>query len=284
MTRVRVAFVTDANYAMPTAVAVRSLIENASRPEDLEIVVFCHDVPTEIRQRLLESWRPGEINVALADIDLDSFEGFPAREYFTVAVYARLIYHRLLPNDWDRVISLDSDMVIRGDLTDLYESDLDGRPLAAAREPYSPVVAWKQGVNGWKELGLSPHTPYFNAGMMVLDLTRWRLDNVGERAIAHGRRHADRLQQQEQECLNAVLAGDWTEVDQIWNLGPYWRLPARRIGRHKAVWEKGVIRHFVGIRKPWMPDCVNMENADEFYRYLDLTAWQGWRPEGGQDR
>jgi lipopolysaccharide biosynthesis glycosyltransferase len=183
-----------------------------------------------------------------------------------------------LPPEWSRVISLDADMIIRGDLTPLYETDLRQRPLAAAREPYSPVVSWKRGVNGWKELGLPPHAPYFNAGMMVLDLDRWRHDDIGEKAIEYGARHAGVIQQQEQECLNAILAGEWTEVEQIWNLGPYWRHPHRRVGRYETVWRDGVVRHYVGIYKPWLPECVDMEDAAEFYRYVDRTSWARWRP------
>ena len=182
------------------------------------------------------------------------------------------------------MISLDADMIIRGDLAALYETDLRGRPLAAAREPYSPVVSWKRGVNGWREIGLPPHAPYFNAGMMVLDLDRWRREAVGERAIEHAVRYAHLLQQQEQECLNAVLAGEWTEVEQIWNLGPYWRFPERRVGRYASVWEDGIVRHYVGIYKPWMAHCVDMEDADQFYHYLDQTSWKGWRPDQGEAR
>ncbi|WP_068899612.1 glycosyltransferase family 8 protein [Planomonospora sphaerica] len=284
MTTVRVAFVSDVNYVIPLAAAVRSVIDNAAAPEDLEIAVLCHDIPVDTKKALTESWRPGEIDVRLLDIDLTMFSRFPAREYFNSTVYARLIYHRLLPTEWDRVISLDSDMIVRGDLTALYETDLRGRPLAAAREPYSPVVSWKRGVNRWRELGLPPHAPYFNAGMMVLDLDRWRHDAVGERAIAHGARHADVIQQQEQECLNAILAGEWTEVEQIWNMGPYWRFPQRRVGRYRNVWREGRIRHFVGIYKPWMAECRDMEDADEFYQYVDRTAWKGWRPGLPADR
>ena len=61
-------------------------------------------------------------------------------------------------------------------------------------------------------------TPYFNSGVLVINLTRWRKENVGDRVIEYLRKYQPYVQLEDQEGLNAVLANDWGKLDPKWNL------------------------------------------------------------------
>lgn len=79
---------------------------------------------------------------------------------------ARLVLDKLLPNNLDRLLYLDSDIIVRGDLTELYTTDLGGAVLAAGIEP-TVDRAWR------KRLGIGGL--YYNSGVLVIDWQRWHV-------------------------------------------------------------------------------------------------------------
>ena len=136
------------------------------------------------------------------------------------------------------------------------------------------------GVAGWRALGLDREAPYFNAGVMVVNLALWRRDDIAGRALDYLHRFRRRVYFWDQEGLNAVLAGKWRELDAGWNRNPR-RAGAPR-GRDRppgdARDDSAWILHFCGNVKPWRDDGASAYQ-ELYYRYLDLTAWRGWRPE-----
>src|ERR1700754_1405959 len=99
---------------------------------------------------------------------------------------------------------MDVDTLVLGDLGELFTLDLGGRVLAAAIEPSDPTLGSPRGLEHHAEVGLPPDLPYFNAGVLVIDLDRWRADEVGVRAVEHVRRWApDRM---DQDALNVAVA------------------------------------------------------------------------------
>ena len=79
----------------------------------------------------------------------------------------RAAFTKILP--LDRVLSIDCDTIVRGDLTELWETDLHGRHVAMVREIYMSSYLGR---------------PYYNNGVCVMDLKRIREDGADERMIA----------------------------------------------------------------------------------------------------
>jgi lipopolysaccharide biosynthesis glycosyltransferase len=134
------------------------------------------------------------------------------------------------------------------------------------------------GLVNFRDLGIASNTKYFNAGVMLMNLKKWRQRNTADAVFAYLRQYQDIIRQEDQEGLNAVLFDDWRELDFSWN----WQIPWRgqRQGKASSDWSPETqlqrIVHFTTDEKPWIPGCDYIERQD-FFEYLDRTEWAGWR-------
>jgi lipopolysaccharide biosynthesis glycosyltransferase len=287
-TVIRIVVTTDERYAMPTAASVRSVLDSRASGDAFQIVVLGSDLSEQTRLRLLRSWTAAHCTVRFVPVDLDRFAGLPTRSAVgatvTTAVYARLLIGALLPADWRRVIYLDSDTITRTSLTDLWTTDLGDNPLGAVPDDYVPTVSSRYGLPTWRELGLRENLPYFNSGVLLIELDNWRHDRIGEQAV-HYLANARDIRLFDQDALNAVAAGRWYQLDAVWNVTGYWRKPDRRTGRYCTILDDARIRHFAGYGKPWDPvPLPGVPDNDLFFRSLTRTAWAPDAPEGGGSR
>lgn len=196
----------------------------------------------------------------------------------------RLRITELLPDDIDRLIFLDTDVVVRGPLVELWETDLDGALLGAVRDAMYPWAASPQCLE-WRELGVAPNTPYFNSGVMLIPLAHWRARGVGSRALELLGRHVFRYG--DQCALNAVAAGDWRVLPPHWNLQSG-HLPQDSLGwivetsedMERALSQPTVVHftRFFAQRKPWEGRST-AAHRDLWFEALDQTAWAGWRAD-----
>jgi lipopolysaccharide biosynthesis glycosyltransferase len=172
-----------------------------------------------------------------------------------------------------RAIWLDCDLVVTGDLARLWDMDLAGRYALAVQDHGVPFVSSPGGVSQYERFGLPADAGYFNAGVMLLDLDLLRRDEIPARAIEYLLQHRDTVVFWDQEALNAVLAGKWGALDPRWNhiANPRGALPGEG---PDGPW----IYHFAGNVKPWAYPTADPSHA-LYYRYLDQTAWAGWRPK-----
>jgi lipopolysaccharide biosynthesis glycosyltransferase len=133
------------------------------------------------------------------------------------------------------------------------EYDLKGKVLAATPNfgvPFQKEVATK--------LGFPIERPYFNAGIMVIDISRWKNEKIADRTIEFLQSNPEKLTYAEQCALNYVIAGDFAHLPPKWNLtrSP-WEIKADQQILHIAFEEMDAARknpsliHFVGPSKPW---------------------------------
>lgn len=284
---VRIVVTTDERYAMPTAACVRSVIDSRDTATGLHIAVLAANLSDHTHRRLLASWRAPGCVVTIVRADLSRFDSLPIRSaagvFVTSGVYARLLIGDSLPDDWRRVIYLDSDTITRFPLNDLWNIDLRGKVLGAVRDDYVPTISSPYGVPRWHELGLNADLPYFNSGVMVVDLESWRKHDIGEQAVDYLSRHPAEIQLFDQDALNAVVAGRWLELDTVWNVTGYWRKPERRTERHRTILDDTRIRHFAGYGKPWdLNPLPGVTDNDLFFRSLARTEWADALQRGGE--
>lgn len=181
--------------------------------------------------------------------------------------YFRLLLGEVLRAP-ERAIYLDADTVVNGDLGELWRRDLGGATAAAVVD-YLPRS--RDAVANWRELGLDGDAPYYNTGVLLVNLDAWRSEDVGARAFACCRDNADhllaqgRFAQHDQYGLNVILRGRWHTLGSLWN------------GGSELVECPAHIVHYLGNGKPHDPRC-RPRFRDLFHAHLDATAWAGWRP------
>jgi lipopolysaccharide biosynthesis glycosyltransferase len=270
-----VALGADERYSVPLAVAVRSLLDNAFDPRRLEIWILDGGLSPRTVERLWRSWEPTQARLSIVSADLDRLEGLPRMgSRLSSATYLRLFMPEML-TERDRGIYLDADTLVLSDLGELWKVELQEQPIAAVQEAYVPYVSSDNGLMNWRDLGLEPDAKYFNPGVMILDLARWREENITLKVIRYLTSQTEFVRWHDQDALNAVLAGRWRELDRVWNVTPYWDRPEHRLGSNVDILQRVRILHFLSDAKPWLPGYEHRGHLKLFQAYLRRTDWAG---------
>lgn len=223
--------------------------------------------------------------------------------HITHTAYFRLLAARLLPDSIDKVIYLDSDVLVQDDVTELWNLDLGDHYCLAAVDiacPYVdayraqaklkklkksiPHLAAISPIPNWRQLNLDPTAHYFNSGVMVLNLKRWRSESIDKQLLACLRENSAHVWCWDQYALNVVFAGQWGQLPPKWNQGAHvFEYPDPTCSpilesEFVEMRDRPALIHFTTEFKPWEYRPFH-PLREKFYERLDQTAWAGWRPE-----
>lgn len=181
------------------------------------------------------------LGVDLRRIEVASaqFDGLlVTRHHLTRSTYLRLLIPKLFPSE-DRAIYMDCDMVVMGDLSPLDRIDL-GRNLIAAVPCPSPEPS---------EVAATGHVTgtYVNAGLLVMNLPLWRLEDVAAASVALLSDPARPLLSEDQSAINILARGRILPLPLAFNT---YSDPAayRQVA---AFPDDPVVIHYVVNNKPW---------------------------------
>jgi lipopolysaccharide biosynthesis glycosyltransferase len=274
VTPIRVVTLADDRYAMPLAVMGRSLLENHRPGRPLRLTVIDGGVTPENRARVERSWSGAAAGSAEWKWVAPSFgraRRLPVWGRVPALTYARIFLDAYCEDGENQVLVLDSDTLVLADVADLQDTDLEGRIIGACVDPFIPTVSSIDGLPPSIGSSFPKQTPYFNAGMMVVDLRRWRDARVSERSLEYIEMAQGHLRQYDQDALNVTLAGAWKQLDAEWNVQPR---AANALGQ--ALPMRPRIVHFSGRLKPW--EYGGSTELDRIYfDYLGRTDWKAFR-------
>lgn len=231
-------------HAMLTSVVLNSKISRMNIHivhSDLDM----HDY-TEI-QRNFERYNFVCLN--FYKIDKQKFNGITILNgHLSVESLYRLELPNILPSTVEKVIYLDADIIVLEDLDELYTMDLSKDYLAACNEYYPPLA---------DNLNLCSAFDYFNAGVLVLNLAKWRKDNFTATCLEYAKITDKTLYCLDQDILNSVLNGNWVRLDMRWNLvKSFFTNKSEFIAAYgkesiEAIIKKPKIVHYSDYSKPW---------------------------------
>ena len=243
---IHIALTFDDNFWAPAYALMRSICISSRRRT--ELVFHLMHMPLSAAHRADLEEITTEFGAALHYYDmaqLPRFNDFVARlpqgGRWPKIVYARMLLPHLLPAGVERVIYLDCDMLVRAPIEELYETDLQGQPLGAVRDALAPFLVLRRDMR--QNAGLFDGAdPYFNSGMLVMDLARWRnIDLAAEIEAMDARGILSKLYF-DQDMLNLIFRNRWHQLPWRWNtIGAH---PA-----HEAL--DPAILHFTLKAKPW---------------------------------
>ena len=173
------------------------------------------------------------------------FGNAPLLGNVNVAAYLRLLIPPRVVGRYDRILYLDCDIFLCDTgIEQLFNADMLSASIAAVRDVFQWRTPGKQ-VKEFKLHGL-PSSPYFNSGVMLIDVARYQADGVLEQCLRTiSTLHPDALHLYDQSLLNLVMRRRWTELSPVWN----WQYA--RASRFFADLAKPVLVHFIGPIKPW---------------------------------
>lgn len=257
-------------YLAYAAVTIHSVLRHGSTDRSYDILVMSQDMTEENWQDLkqLTQLYP---NASVRVVDMRQCkEKFAASlsSYYSVETNYRLLVLSELFEEYEKVIYLDSDMVVLQDILQLEETDMQGYPLAACKDysmylkQYAKGAVFFNNEPGSVEhycreiLGLDGYEGYFNAGLVVFDTAACRREGLDvERALEL--LHEQNWVYNDQDVLNMLFAGNICYLDVKWNYiydyDKYVSYPPAALGNlyQKVHREKPAILHYIGGQKPW---------------------------------
>ncbi len=260
--RTAVVFAADGLYERFALLAAERL--RGLHPSGFDVVLAGIDPPRPVPASLTG------LDVRLAHVRTDAlFDPLRLDAGHSAVIYLRLALPEAFRHDYDRILYLDSDVLIeRGDFAALLAADMHGHALAAVRNHSQWRTPGRRNAQ-FRRLGL-PASPYFNSGALLIDVAAWRAAEVMERSVAFGAAHRGDMIRHDQNLMNAVLQGDWAEMHPAWN----WQY-TRASGFFAEMTDPAVL-HFIGPAKPWKVDDGRFPLR---YRraYVDFLAahWPG---------
>lgn len=244
----------DDNYIAFTAVVARRIARHAANKFPITVV---SDGISDENKQLAQKFCP-EISFVEAARFLEG-HALPVDETITRAAHLRLFLDEIL-TDFDRAVYVDSDISPLADVSALMVIEPRSAPVVAAYDLHLTV-------DGSYRDRLDIRGPYFNSGVLALDLKEIRAGGIFDRARRYAITHADRCQMHDQDALNAVLDGNWQVLDWRWNAMNY---------LSNLMPRKALIRHFSGY-KPWTQKKIGVERhyIDQWRSDLAESPWPG---------
>ena len=191
---------TDNNYAPYCGVMLTSFLENHKTFHTEVYIVVKKRLKAEKKLKRLENLYDVNVNIIEFPYN-DIVSSYPINHNLSLETYYRLFATELLPSDVDRVLYLDCDIVVDGNVSDMYFSDLDG--ISALVCPDFLMYVKHKGLA--TRLGYEEEKGYFNAGVMFINLDYWREHNILESCLEYLKIHHDILVLYDQDVLNYVL-------------------------------------------------------------------------------
>jgi len=260
----------DNTYVQHTGVFLKSLL--ATNP-NVEFRLFIL-VPDDFIHRGSLERNLDPFMLEFLAINLSETVSLKVSEHISAATYFRLFIDKLMPTDINRIIYLDSDILITGPVNELWAVDLEEYELAAVTN----AINTDQTVR--RRLGMAATSKYFNAGVLLIDLVRWKNSRVGERGLDFVLKNPDFVIRHDQEALNHVINGHFKELTKEWNFqdadikrgqdGKYSADDIRELGAAKII-------HFSWKSKPWHY-LDNHPMKALYWDYLRQTDWRDYRP------
>ena len=273
---ISVLFCIDGNFWQHLGVTVASLLYSNPANTFRLHVVSASDMPSD-RLADLERIVIEAGNATLEAItfkEADRYQYLPVHSHLTFAMYLRLFMTEYLDPSLDKVLYFDSDIILCSDIAELWAIDLGDNYLGAAREPYD----FKQR----SPLNFGPDDLYINSGVMLVNLAKWRREEVVGKFIAFADAHHQSFSSPDQDILNSVFRGRILDIGYEWNwqalfvrstpaelnLSPAAYASLRRSPR---------LVHFTSRYKPWFyrwqPHYKHL-----YYQALARTPWAAYTP------
>lgn len=247
---INLAFTIDNNYTIFNAIALHSILNNNVSNSKYNIYIIENNLSPKNKKLLSDFVKSYNQNIQFINVNTDSIDsGTTLYKHYncthvTKIGTARILLPLLLPENIDKVLYLDSDILVRSDLKELYDTDLTGYAAAMGADHWVYVSG---------KFDTEPPPYYCNSGVILINLKYWRDNNITQElinCIAN-----TQLTYPDQDAINIVLGEHIKLLHKNWNNQLYYGNPIDSDTDH------GII-HYISQRKPWlyMPFCRYCKN------------------------
>jgi len=231
----------DRAYAVYATVAIYSLLKNSKTKIKLYLVLS-DNIKNELEpiRAIADSFGTLLEVILLEKNSLFNNVNWTTAKYWSEAAYLKLMIPSLIKED--RVLYLDSDLIVTGDLSELFSMPFGDAVLIGALELASSSANYK--------IPVAAGEPYINTGVMVMNLDALRRDDFFAKCVNIHNQYQDLIFAVDQCIFNKYAEGRKKIIDNKWNVIIHAHYFGR--ARFEHLVSSGKIIHFAGPIKPWM--------------------------------
>ncbi len=259
----------DNNYAPYVATTIASICDNTK--SFCDFYILDGGISKENQEKIIALKEHfNNFSIEFINIDVDKeFESinYKNSEYISISTYNRLLIPQLKPA-LDKVLYLDVDIVVLGDIAELYSIDLENYALGAAWDKSRILY----NTDTKEPMKLSDDYKYFNAGVLLIDIKKWNKNNVLKVLFEIEDEYHGTALHVDETLLNKYFDNNYKIFDIKFNYTDYDVLnkPNSEI----------IIRHFASALKPWNSNycilgkkVVPLKNFEDFWYYAKITKF-----------
>lgn len=254
---------TDENYAPYCATTITSILANSKKGDKLNFYILNTNLSSETKNKFKELKKIKNCSIDFLTINENHFNNCPISHHFSIETYFRFKLTSLFPNI-DKLIYLDCDMVVLKDVADIFNINIE--------DYYAGMVTdtvIKHNLNTeCARLGLSSNSYYFNAGLMVVNLKKWRNERIEEKFFKWVKKNRKKIKYVDQDVLNVVLNGFIKKLPEKYNVQlTYYKRRKKLLNLINDIY----IVHYCGPEKPWSKK--EMYLSEYFWKYAKLNPF-----------
>ncbi len=205
---INVVYASDDNFAEIMGISILSLLENNKKAEEICIHILEDSISDINKKRLLEL--TGIYNRKIIFYDVKKYLTDDMKQQRgSLSTFSRLFMTDILPADVTKALYIDCDTLVVGSVEELYNTDLNGFYGAGVKDPIS--------IHHFRNIGLSGKENYINAGILLINLEKWRNENAPEKFMAFFDKYNGDVPYADQGIINGVMADKIKQLDLKYN-------------------------------------------------------------------
>lgn len=257
----------DDNYAPFVATTIVSIVKNTK--SFIDFYILDGGILKRNKRKIFKiKNRYNNFSIEFIDMKYAGLERFPNIEHYSLNTFSRYFIPDLKP-DLNKILYLDVDIIVKDDISKLYNQDLGDYPVGAVLEDFYPnnylhlkkiCPTYKGGSN------------YFNAGVLLLNLDYFRKNNLTQKLIDITIQLKDVLSCPDQDVFNFIFENNFKILDYKFNFMPDHKDYILKLGKKEAIEaiDNPIILHYTG-RKPWL--TMQAERANDFWEIAKETSF-----------
>lgn len=257
-------FTIDDSYAPFLSVALSSAIKNRSENRLYKAIILSESLNEENKAKLsslqTENFKIEFVTVSQGlETITDRMSNRLRCDYFTLTIYFRLFIPAMFPM-YDKGIYIDSDVVINGDLAELFDTELKSNYIAACRDlsvsDVPPLVEYMENAVG------VPKDCYINSGVLLMNLKALREAELDKHFLTLLNTYGFDCIAPDQDYLNAMCYGKILYLPEAFDAMP---------NNAKPPLKDAKIIHYNLFSKPWCYDDI--QYSEYFWQYAESSDY-----------
>ena len=290
---ITIVYSSDDNYILHAAASIVSLIENNETLGKINVYFIENNVSQKNKNKfenLMDTYK----QLSIKWIDFSEWMqklNLNMKWKISISAYARLFVAEMLDNNIDKVLYLDCDIIVNQSIEKLMDIDITNYYIGAVQDAVNDETKNSVGVQSGR--------PYYNSGMLLINLKKWREDNISETFLKFIEEHQGNVIHHDQGVINGVLKNKIYKLPLQYNvmtihyifnrkqIMKYYRESTEFYSEQeiKSAKNKPIILHYTPsfTVRPWIQGCKH-PRRQLYWVNLNKTPWKNVEKQQNQEK